>query len=185
MRNLHKRKVLLLNGSYEPLGTISIPRAVRLIWKNSAELIEPDGDRILRSQHYEFPQPSVVRLIEYIDVRGRQRRSSSKRTRILARDHYRCQYCGKHGGLFDLTIDHILPASRGGSTSADNLVASCFACNQRKGDRTPEEARMPLLKNPAALTYGIDRSILCHDAESRPEWRKYLFLESARGNKTA
>jgi hypothetical protein len=105
------RKVLLLNASYEALGTVSVPRAVRLIWKESAELIEPDGDRILRSQHFEFPQPSVVRLIEYIDIRGRQRRSSSKRTRILARDHYRCQYCGKRGGLFDLTVDHILPAA--------------------------------------------------------------------------
>lgn len=171
------RKVLLLNASYEALGTISVPRAVRLIWKGSAEMIEPDGDRVLRSQHFIFPQPSVVRLIEYIDVRGRQRRSSSKRTRILARDHYRCQYCGKRGGIFELTIDHILPASRGGGNSPDNLVAACFACNQRKGDRTPEEARMPLLKNPAALTYGIDRAILAHEASLRLEWRKYLFLD--------
>jgi len=173
------RKVLLLNASYEALGTISVPRAVRLIWKESAELVERDGDRVLRSQRFEFAQPSVIRLVHYVDVRGRQQRSSSKRTRILARDHYRCQYCGKRGGVFDLTVDHILPASRGGSTSADNLAAACFACNQRKGDRTPEEARMPLLKNPAALTYGIDRSILQHEAEARPEWRKYLFLEEA------
>jgi 5-methylcytosine-specific restriction endonuclease McrA len=175
------RRVLLLNASYEALGAISTPRAVRLIWKGSAELVERDGDRVLRSQRFEFPAPSVVRLIEYIDVRGRQRRSSSKRTRILARDGYRCQYCGTRGGTFDLTIDHILPVSRGGSTSPDNLVSACFACNQRKGDRTPEEARMPLLKNPAALTYGIDRAILCHEAESRREWRKYLFLGDAEG----
>ena len=172
-----KRKVLLLNGSYEALGTISIPRAVRLIWKGSAEMIEPDGDRVLRSQRFVFPQPSVVRLIQYIDVRGKQRRSSSKRSRILARDRYRCQYCGRRGGLFDLTMDHILPASRGGGNSPDNLVTACFACNQRKGDRTPEEARMPLLKNPAALTYGIDRAILAHEASVRREWRKYLFLD--------
>src|SRR5262245_50987961 len=103
------RKVLLLNASYEALGAISVPRAIRLIWKGSAELIERDGVRVLRSQRYEFPAPSVVRLIEYIDIRGRQRRSSSKRNRILARDRYQCQYCGKKGGAFDLTIDHILP----------------------------------------------------------------------------
>jgi 5-methylcytosine-specific restriction endonuclease McrA len=173
------RKVLLLNASYEALGTIGVPRAVRLIWKDSAEMVEPDGDRVLRSQHFEFTVPSVIRLTHYIDVRGRQRRSSSKRNRILARDRHRCQYCGTKGTVFDLTIDHIVPVSRGGTTSPENLVAACFACNQRKGDRTPEEARMPLLKNPAALVYGIDRQILCHEAESRPEWRKYLFLDEA------
>ncbi len=170
------RKVLLLNASYEALGTVSIPRAVRLVWKRAADVVEQDGDRVLRSQHFEFPQPSVIRLVEYIDIRGRQRRSSSKRNRILARDHLRCGYCGKRGNAFSLTVDHILPRSRGGSTSPDNLVAACFDCNQRKGDRTPEEARMPLLRNPAALTYGIDRTILQHEAEDRPEWRQYLFM---------
>ena len=174
--SLLTRKVLLLNASYEPLGTISIPRAVRLIWRGSAKLVERDGTRVLRSQRFEFPQPSVVRLVDYIDVRGRQRRSSSKRTRILARDHYRCQYCGTRGGALNLTMDHILPVSRGGFNSPDNLVTACLACNQKKGNRTPEEARMPLLANPAALVYGIDRSILQHEAESRPEWRKFLFM---------
>ena len=174
------RKVLLLNASYEALGIVTIPRAVRLVWKCSAEVVELDGDRVLRSQHFVFPQPSVIRLIEYIDVRGRQGRSSTKRSRILARDRYRCQYCGTKGGPFELTVDHILPRSRGGRTAAENLCAACFACNQRKGDRTPEEARMPLLANPAALTYGMERAVLCHSAESRPEWRKYLFMEDAR-----
>lgn len=173
------RKVLLLNASFEALGTIGVPRAVRLIWKESAEMVEPDRDRVLRSQHFEFAAPSVIRLAHYIDVRGRQRRSSSKRNRILSRDRHRCQYCGTKGTVFDLTVDHILPVSRGGTTSPENLVAACFDCNQRKGNRTPEEARMPLLKNPAALVYGIDRQILCHEAESRPEWRKYLFLDEA------
>ena len=173
------RKVLLLNASYEALGVVNIPRAVRLVWKGSAEVAELDGDRVLRSQHFMFPAPSVIRLIEYIDVRGRQGRSSTKRSRILARDRYRCQYCGMRGGPFDLTIDHILPRSRGGRTVAENLCAACFACNQRKGDRTPEEARMPLLANPVALTYGMERASMCYAAESRPEWRKYLFMEDA------
>jgi hypothetical protein len=95
------------------------------------------------------------------------------------RDRHRCQYCGVKGSPFDLTIDHIVPRSRGGRTLPENLCTACFDCNQRKGDRTPEEARMPLLANPAALTYGIERAALCHAAESRPEWRKYLFLEDA------
>jgi hypothetical protein len=94
--SLLTRKVLLLNASYEALGTIYVLRAARLIWRGSAEMVEPDGNQVLRSQRFEFPQPSVVRLVEYIDVRGRQRRSSSKRTRILARDGYRCPGCGQH-----------------------------------------------------------------------------------------
>jgi hypothetical protein len=83
------------------------------------------------------------------------------------------------GGPFDLTIDHIVPRSGGGRTAADNLCTACFPCNQRKGNRTPEEARMPLLANPAALTYGIERATMRHAAEYRPEWRKYLFMEDA------
>jgi len=173
------RKVLLLNASYEALGIINVPRAVRLVWKGSAQTIELDGDRVLRSQHFVFPAPSVIRLIEYIDVRGRQGRSSTKRSRILARDRHRCQYCGMRGGPFELTVDHIIPRSRGGRTAAENLCAACFGCNQRKGDRTPEEARMPLMSNPAALTYGMDRAVMRHAAESRHEWRKYLFMSDA------
>jgi 5-methylcytosine-specific restriction endonuclease McrA len=174
------RKVLLLNASYEALGIITMPRAVRLVWRESAEVVELDGDRVLRSQHFVFPAPSVIRLIEYIDVRGRQGRSSTKRSRILARDRQRCQYCGLRATSFELTIDHIIPRSRGGRTIAENLCAACLSCNQRKGDRTPEEARMPLLSNPAALTYGIERAAMCHEAESRPEWRKYLFLPDTK-----
>src|SRR5260370_42115507 len=102
------RRVLLLNASYEALGIVSIRRVVRLVWKGWAEVVELDGDRVLRSQHFVFPQPSVIRLIEYIDVRGRQGRSSTKRSRILARDRYLCQYCGVKGGPFELTVDHIL-----------------------------------------------------------------------------
>jgi 5-methylcytosine-specific restriction endonuclease McrA len=173
------RKVLLLNASYEALGIVNIPRAVRLVWKGSAETVELDGDRVLRSRRFVFPAPSVIRLIEYIDVQGRQGRSSAKRSRILARDRHRCQYCGMKGGPFELTIDHIIPRSRGGRTAAENLCAACFTCNQRKGDRTPEEARMPLLSNPAALTYGMDRAVMRHAAESRPEWRMYLFMSDA------
>ena len=170
------RKVLLLNASYEPLGTVDVARAVRLVWKGTAEAVEPDGDRVLRSQHFSFRVPSVVRLVQYVDVRTRQSRSASKRARILMRDRHRCQYCGNRFSAFELTLDHILPRSRGGRTEPDNLCAACRPCNQRKGDRTPDEARMPLLSAPAALHYGLERAALYHSAESRPEWRKYLFL---------
>ncbi len=173
------RSVLLLNASYEPLGVIGMPRAVRLVWKGTAEIVELDGNRVLRSPRFVFPAPSVIRLVVYIDVRGRQGRSATMRTRILMRDRHRCQYCGTKGTPFELTLDHILPRSRGGRTQPENLCAACQICNNRKGDRTPEEARMPLLSNPSALRYGLDLASVYHAAESRPEWRKYIFLDDA------
>jgi 5-methylcytosine-specific restriction endonuclease McrA len=169
------RKVLLLNASYEALSLVSPPKALTLVWRRVAEIIELDPGHVVRSPRFVFDVPSVVRLTQYVNIQARQNRAT-QRNRILARDRYRCQYCGKKGSAFDLTMDHVLPRSRGGRTVADNLVTACRTCNNRKGDRTPEEARMPLLMNPAALYYGLERAALQHAAEARPEWRKYLYL---------
>jgi len=171
------RKVLLLNASYEALGTVPVARAVCLVWKRTAETVVRDGDRVLRSQHFAFEVPSVIRLVEYLDVRRRRRHAGKQRVRVLMRDKFRCQYCGERGTAFDLTLDHIHPRSRGGRSEAENLCAACIRCNQRKGDRTPDEARMPLLASPSTLRYGLDRAVLNHYAASRPEWRPYLFLD--------
>jgi 5-methylcytosine-specific restriction endonuclease McrA len=168
-----------LNASYEALGTVDVPRAVRLIWKRTAQVVERDGERVLRSQHFKFEVPSVIRLVEYVDVRRRRNASGKQRLRIMMRDKMRCQYCGVRGTQFDLTLDHIHPRSRGGRSDVENLCAACKSCNQRKGDRTPDEARMPLLATPSALRYGLDKAALRHHAESRPEWRPYLFLAEA------
>ncbi|MGE0885792.1 MAG: HNH endonuclease [Blastocatellales bacterium] len=178
------RKVLLLNASYEPLSLVTAPKALALVFRHVAEVLEIDKGFVLRSPRFVFDVPSVIRLTQYIDVRSRQNRVTN-RHRILARDHYRCQYCGKRGTAFDLTLDHILPRSRGGRTVAENLVAACQTCNNRKSDRTPEEARMPLLTNPAALYYGLERAELRQAAQLRPEWKKYLFLEDVEQAKSA
>ncbi len=172
------RKVLLLNASYEALNVVSAPKALALIWRRVAEVVELDPGQVLYSPNYKFDVPSVIRLKHYIDIRSRQNRTTS-RARILMRDKHRCQYCGKKGTVFELTLDHIVPKSKGGKTIAENLVAACTTCNNRKADRTPSEARMPLLANPAALYFGLERAALQHQAEARPEWRKYLYLEHA------
>jgi 5-methylcytosine-specific restriction endonuclease McrA len=176
-----KRKVLLLNASYEALGVVDAPRAVRLIWKGAAAAVEYEGGGVLRSQHYVFIVPSIIRLVAYVDVRRRRAQSSKQRIRILARDKMRCQYCGAKGNVFDLTLDHIVPRARGGHSEPDNLCAACKPCNQRKGDRTPDEARMPLLASPSALRYGLDKAMLRHYAAQHPEWRPYLFLAEEEG----
>ena len=74
-------------------------------------------------------------------------------------------------------MDHILPRSRGGDNSPMNVVTACVACNSRKGNRTPSEARMPLLTSQSALRVKLERVVLCHYAEARAEWRKYLFMD--------
>ena len=176
MQMVLSNRVLLLNASYEALGTVDVARAVCLVWKRTAELVVKDETRVLRSQHFTFEVPSVIRLLEYIDVRKRRHNSGKQRLRIFMRDKMRCQYCGVRGSAFELTLDHIMPRSRGGSSSPENLCAACIACNQRKGDRTPDEARMPLLASPSALRYGLDRAALNHYASSHPEWRPFLFL---------
>jgi 5-methylcytosine-specific restriction endonuclease McrA len=170
-------RVLLLNQTYEPLGTVSVARAIVMTFKNSVTVEELDGDRILRSVRAEFPVPSVIRRRTYINVRRRREQSGMKRLRIYMRDKFRCQYCGEKKGVADLTLDHIMPRSRGGDNSPMNIVTACVACNNRKSNRTPAEARMPLLTSQSALRVKLERVVLCHYAEARAEWRKYLFMD--------
>jgi 5-methylcytosine-specific restriction endonuclease McrA len=170
-------RVLLLNQTYEPLGTVSVARAVIMTFKNRVTVEELDGDRVLRSAHAEFPVPSVIRRREYINVRRRREAAGARRMRIYMRDKFRCQYCGEKKSAGELTLDHILPRSRGGDNSPVNIVTACVLCNGRKGSRTPDEARMPLLTSQSALRVKLERVMLCHYAEDRAEWRKYLFMD--------
>lgn len=170
-------RVLLLNQTYEPLGTVSVARAVIMTIKETVTVEELDGDRVLRSARTEFPIPSVIRRRSYINVRQRREASGTKRARIYMRDKFRCQYCGGKKSASELTLDHILPRSRGGDNSPMNVVTACVSCNNRKGARTPSEARMPLLTSQSALRVKLERVVLCHYAEARAEWRKYLFMD--------
>ena len=170
-------RVLLLNQTYEPLGTVSVARAVIMTFKDTVTVEEFDGERVLRSARAEFRVPSVIRRRIYINVRRRQEAASMKRMRIYMRDKFRCQYCGEKKAASELTLDHILPRSRGGDNSPVNIVTACVPCNSRKGNRTPAEARMPLLTSQSALRVKLERVVLCHYAEARAEWRKYLFMD--------
>ncbi|MCM3905889.1 MAG: HNH endonuclease [Pyrinomonadaceae bacterium] len=170
-------RVLLLNQTYEPLGTVSVARAIIMTFKNTVTIEELDGDRVLRSAREEFPVPSVIRRRTYINVRRRREASGMKRLRIYMRDKFRCQYCSEKKGVAELTLDHILPRSRGGDNSPVNIVTACISCNNRKSNRTPQEARMPLLTSQSALRVKLERVVLCHYAEARAEWRKYLFMD--------
>ena len=172
-------RVLLLNFSYEPLGTVGVARAMCLALRGVVFVEEYDGVRVLRSPSAEFRVPSVIRLRSYINVRRHRQHAGMKRTRILIRDRFRCQYCGQRKSAAELTLDHITPRAQRGQSVPENLATACVACNTRKGNRTPEQARMPLLTPQQAFRAGLDLVMLCHYAESQPEWRKYLLINEA------
>ncbi|TVR62967.1 MAG: HNH endonuclease [Gemmatimonadales bacterium] len=142
---------LALNASFEPLTLVPPRRAVRLVLDRKAEILEVDDSRVFRSERDELPCPTVIRLVRFIHVPRRFRRQVTN-TFLFARDAYTCQYCGVHRRELRtrqfMTRDHVLPVSRGGENSWANVVTACSPCNNRKGDRTPEEARMPLLSSP-------------------------------------
>ncbi|UCE24870.1 MAG: HNH endonuclease [Candidatus Zixiibacteriota bacterium] len=175
--SLINRSVLMLNQNYEPLTITSARRAVVLLFQGKAEMIETaDGLRI-RSVTRSYALPSVVRLWHYKKVPFK--RIMLTRKNIIMRDGNRCQYCGTNKG--PMTVDHIIPKTMGGTDSWENLVCSCSRCNNKKGDRTPDQSQMKLLKRPTRPTYitFIQRN---HRMDDR--WKPYLFLDSAIGGAT-
>jgi 5-methylcytosine-specific restriction endonuclease McrA len=161
--------VLVLNRDYSALSICSVQRAIVLVHLEKAELVEALPDRYVRSTSMRHPWPSIVRVNMYVRVPYRQILLSRKN--VLRRDQHRCQYCGVRDRL---TIDHVLPRSRGGRDAWENLVAACVPCNNRKGNRTPDEAAMTLHRAPFRPSYVMFiRDFVGHLDDS---WKPYLFL---------
>ena len=133
--------VLVLNASYEPLNITTWKRAVVMLLKGKAEGLEHDPTFLLRPDQM---RPTVIRLRQFVRVPYRQ--LALTRRNIFQRDGHACQYCGYKGDK--LSIDHIQPRSRGGINSWDNVTTACLPCNVRKGNRTPREAGMTLVRTP-------------------------------------
>jgi 5-methylcytosine-specific restriction endonuclease McrA len=170
MSIMTRRKVLVLNKSWSPVAVINLERAIGLVtstyknnepkaeildptqdfqrftWADWSELIPKDGEEVINSAKRSFRIPEIVLLSKYNKL-PQQRIHFSRRT-IYRRDNNICQYCGSCPGTPELSIDHILPRSRGGKTTWENCVICCCSCNRKKADKTPEEAGMKLLKKP-------------------------------------
>jgi 5-methylcytosine-specific restriction endonuclease McrA len=161
--------VLVLNASYEPINVCTVRRAAVLILKNRAEVIE-QGSRALHAESITLPRPVVIRLITYVRIPRDAHRRKITRRAVFARDRWTCQYCGHERG--NLTVDHVIPRSRGGGSSWDNIVACCPPCNRRKGDRLPRQANMKPRRKPKAP----NPTIFIHVATpSIPAaWEQYL-----------
>lgn len=164
--------VLVLNGSFEPLHFTNARRAITLVLAGKAESVEA-SPRVVRSPSHSFPLPSVIRLAMYIRKPFVQRVAFNKKN-ILRRDHYTCQYCGRRGER--LTVDHVVPRSRGGDTTWTNVVAACLRCNLDKGNQSPAEAGLALVRPPSHPQFLFSAHLLRHPHAPffLDAWRKYL-----------
>jgi 5-methylcytosine-specific restriction endonuclease McrA len=162
-------KVLVLNATYEPISFVSLKRAVVLILKEKAEVIEAVVERKLRAEKVSFPHPLVIRLVSYVPVPRFFNLPLSRRS-LLSRDNYTCQYCGSTES--PLTIDHVIPKSRGGKTEWTNVVAACVSCNRKKGNKLPADAKMHPHNKPTKPGYVA--VVLLGQAKGNETWARYI-----------
>ena len=162
-------KVLVLNATYEPISFVTLKRAVILLLKEKAEVIEEMVERKLRAERSSFPYPLVIRLVSYVPVPRFINLPLSRRS-LLSRDNYTCQYCGttEH----PLTIDHVIPRSRGGKTEWTNVVAACVSCNRKKGNKMSADAHMIPHTKPA--NPGYIAVVLLGQAKGNETWQRYI-----------
>ena len=159
-------KALVLNATYEPLCVVPARRALVLVLKEKAEVLHAT-DRAFHSERAAIPEPSVIRLTYFVKVPFRARAALNRRA-VFARDEHRCQYCGAAAE----NIDHVIPRSRGGPHTWENVVAACRPCNTRKEDRLVHEAGLALRRRPVApqeLTWIVVAVGTVH-----PHWEPYL-----------
>jgi len=161
--------VLVLNQNYEPLNICRVRRAIVLLYRGKAEMLE-DGSGFIQSASRTFPVPSVIRLAYWI--KRPWPKPKLTRIEVFNRDRYTCQYCGKE--TKQLTLDHVIPRYQGGEHTWENVVSACISCNRRKAGRTPEQAGMRLLCVPSAPRGNFFSYASHHYLQSRAEWQKYL-----------
>ncbi|MFC1995537.1 HNH endonuclease [Chloroflexota bacterium] len=161
--------VLVLNQSYEPLNICRARRAVVLLYRGKAEVLE-NGSGFIHSANSIFPLPSVIRLASMIKRPRLERRLT--RLEVFNRDQYTCQYCGKENR--QLTIDHVIPRHQGGQHVWENVASACVTCNRRKAGRTPEQASMKLICRPS-YPHGNNFFYIPYQYQQfHAVWQKYL-----------
>ena len=160
-------RTLVLNAGYEPLAVVSFKRALVLVMNQKATVVEIDEDHPVWGTSGSYDRPAVILLTRYVRI-PRGRAVPVSRRGVLRRDSHRCAYCGKTA----TTIDHVMPRSRGGADSWENLVACCLRCNNLKSDRTPSEMGWSLRSDPRMPH---DVSWVVRGVESaQPKWEGYL-----------
>ena len=159
---------LVLNQNYEPLNVCNVRRALVLVLRGKAEIIET-AKGVMHSANHHFALPSVIRMVYY--VRRPRPKLRLSRREVFARDGWACAYCGRRSK--DLTLDHVVPRYRGGTHSWDNLVSACKPCNHRKAGRTPKEARMRLRTPPVEPRVPVYHGYLQY-VRRYQDWVKFI-----------
>lgn len=168
-------ETLVLDVSYQPIDRISWERAFTLLFQGKVEIIEEYQDKTVRSATMEWKIPSVVRFLKYMG--NKKKAIKFSRENVYTRDKGKCQYCGCDVKRMEITYDHVLPRAQGGKTQWENVVISCFPCNQRKKNRTPEQAGMRLITKPVkpkSLPNTIRLTFVWREGMPK-EWKSYLF----------
>lgn len=170
---LGRARALLLNSSYEPMKIVSWQKALVLWFQGKVDVLEYHTV-FARSVCHSFQLPSVLRLKSYVRPRGHGAVRFC-RENVYIRDKYTCQYCGERHPLKQLTLDHVVPASKQGPKSWTNVVTACRSCNQRKANRTPQGAGMPLLTTPVVPAWLPSRDLEVSQENGAPDvWIQYL-----------
>jgi hypothetical protein len=158
-----ERPTLVLNRNWQPVNVAAVARALVLLWNESARVVDPDdyqtytwadwsqlrvrdGDPFIQAIRLRLRAPEVIVLANYDRLPSAA--VSFSRRNLFKRDHWTCQYCGVQPGADELTIDHVVPRSQGGTSTWENCVLACMTCNKRKADRTPREAGLKLSRAP-------------------------------------
>lgn len=162
------KKVLVLNQSYQPITVTTVKKAVTLTWRNKVEMVET-GDQILHSPSSQYPIPIVIRLKNNVKYNP-FRRVELNRKNLFKRDGGKCVYCGSNENL---TIDHVLPKSRGGRTTWDNVVTACNPCNNKKDNKSLDEVGFKLKLQPKQPNH---IAFLTKDAKFHEKWKPYLYM---------
>jgi 5-methylcytosine-specific restriction endonuclease McrA len=165
-------RTLLLSQGYEPIKIISWQRAMTLVSLDKVEVVE-QYDTEIRAVSLIVKVPAVIRLRKAFRRHAKPVKFS--RVNIYARDGYRCMYCGARCSIDELTYDHVTPRSRGGRTSWENIVSCCYACNAKKANRTPSEARMVLRAQPVRPSWIPSVQIRVSTRSVPDAWRDYVY----------
>ena len=169
MGPLGRSKVLVLNQDYQAIGICSAERAFILVYLEKAELLKEHPTLRLRTPTSSYGYPSIIRLRRFISLPYKKVQLS--RLNIFRRDNHRCLYCDSHK---DLTIDHVIPKSMGGRETWENLASACQMCNSKKGNRTPEEAQMPLRYMPFRPSFVM--FLTNFSGTIMEDWKPYLYM---------
>lgn len=165
---------LLLNATYEPLRVITWKKAILLLVQGKVEVLEVH-DREIRGVSIRFRLPSVLRLLDIVRIKNQNRVVKFSRNNIFTRDKYTCQYCGRRYRVEELTFDHVIPIAKGGRKTWTNIVTACIRCNNHKSGRTPEQARMRLIRKPEKPSWSPSLTITIGIRNAPKNWYDYLY----------